>query len=96
MPAGELAALEDIVGMLINKQPQPLLKPIVVKAVAWLCDRAHQQACSSQVRLSRPLRAGKVRIGRVMLKAECWRNITSWAAHFYAIQGFILCLNPVC
>ena len=44
--AGELAALEEIVGMLISKQPQPLLKPIVVKALAWLCDRAHQQACS--------------------------------------------------
>ena len=49
MLAGELAALEEIVGMLISKQPQPLLKPIVVKALAWLCDRAHQQACS-QVR----------------------------------------------
>ena len=32
--------------MLINKQPQPLLKPIVVKAAAWLCERAHQQACT--------------------------------------------------
>ena len=31
--------------MLIHKQPQPLLKPIVVKALAWLCERAHQQAC---------------------------------------------------
>ena len=31
--------------MLIRKQPQPLLKPIVVKALAWLCERAHQQAC---------------------------------------------------
>ena len=46
MHAGELAALEEIVGMLINKQPQPLLRPIVTKAIAWLCDRAHQQACS--------------------------------------------------
>lgn len=46
MGAGELAALEEIVGMLIAKQPQPLLRPIVVKAVAWLCDRAHQQACA--------------------------------------------------
>ena len=46
MHAGELAALEEIVGMLISRQPQPLLKPIVVKAVAWLCDRAHQQACT--------------------------------------------------
>ena len=45
MGAGELAALEDIVGALIRKQPEPLLKPIVVKALAWLCERAHQQAC---------------------------------------------------
>ena len=33
-------------GALIKKQPEPLLKPIVVKALAWLCERAHQQACS--------------------------------------------------
>ncbi len=46
MDAGELAALEEIVGALIKKQPEPLLKPIVIKALAWLCDRAHQQACA--------------------------------------------------
>ena len=33
-------------GALIKKQPEPLLKPVVVKALAWLSERAHQQACA--------------------------------------------------
>ena len=46
LSVGELAALEEIVGALIRKQPEPLLKPIVVKALTWLAERAHQQACT--------------------------------------------------
>ena len=40
--------------MLIAKQPQPLLRPIVTKAIAWLCDSADQQAFSEVGHSSAP------------------------------------------
>lgn len=32
--------------MLIRHQPQPLLKPITLRAFWWLCERAHRAACA--------------------------------------------------
>ena len=43
---GELAALEDIVGMLLRRQPEPLLTPLTLKALWWLCERAHRAAAA--------------------------------------------------
>lgn len=44
--AGELSALEEVVAHLIRHQPQPLLKPITLRALWWLCERAHRAALS--------------------------------------------------
>ena len=41
---GELSALEDLVAHLIRHQPQPLLKPITLRALWWLCQQAHRAA----------------------------------------------------
>ncbi len=52
--AGELSALEDVIALLIRHQPQPLLKPMVLKALWWLCERAHQAALAQAC--ARPLK----------------------------------------
>ena len=31
-------------GMLIRRQPEPLLTPLTIKALWWLCERAHRSA----------------------------------------------------
>ncbi|CAL8472231.1 g11773 [Coccomyxa elongata] len=43
---GELSALEEVVAHLIRHQTQPLLKPITLRALWWLCERAHRAALS--------------------------------------------------
>lgn len=45
-PTGELASLEEIVGLLLRREPHPALKPLVLKALWWLAERAHRAAAT--------------------------------------------------
>jgi hypothetical protein len=76
---GELSALEDIVTLMISHQPQSLLKPIVLKAMWWLCERAHQAALSE---VSRPALVSEA-IPLLLQSAEVMPVIEPYHAIFH-------------